>query len=98
MTTEEKKVPTAEQMAPLITKSIRDITTTITMNIDYDRPYTVLAAYAGAYSVCSYFEYKLNDLGLSPGAIQKAKEGAEKYVIDVISSDIGGFSIDKGEA
>jgi hypothetical protein len=98
VTTREKNVPTANELASLITRNIRDITTTITMNIDYDKPYTVLAAYAGAYSVTSYFEYKLTELGISPQAIQKAKEGAERYVIDVISSDLGGFSIDKGEA
>jgi len=93
---EIKKV--AQEMANLISKNIRDVTVALTMNIDYDKKHSILAAYAGCYSVASYFEFKLNSMGLPPAAIQKAKEQAEKYVIDVISGDLGGFPIDKGEA
>lgn len=98
MTQETEELKVARELASLITRNIRDVTTALTMNLDYNKPHTILAAFAGAYSVTSYFEYKLTKLGISPQAIQKAKDGAEKYVIDVISSDLGGFSIDKGEA
>jgi len=88
----------AAQMAGMIHKNIVDVTNALTVNIDYEKKHTVLSAYAGVYSVCSYFEYKLAKMGINPGAIQKAKEGAEKYVLDVISGDIGGFPTEKGEA
>lgn len=88
----------ASEMAALITRNIRDITNTITMNIDYEKKHTILAAYAGVYSVASYFEFKLGRMGIPTDAMQKAKEGAEKYVLDVISGDLGSFPIDKGEA
>lgn len=85
-------------MAALITKNIRDVTTAVTMNIDYQQPHTILAAFGAVYSVASYFEYKLSNFGLTPEAIQKAKDGAERYVLEVISGDLGNFPIDKGEA
>jgi hypothetical protein len=94
----EEDLKIVKNMAHLITKNIRDVTTALTMNINYDKPYTILAAYSAAYAVTSYFEYKLTKLGITPGAIQKAKESADKYVIDVISHDTGNFSIDKGDA
>lgn len=88
----------AEQMAKDINKNIRDVTTAVTMNINYEKRHTILSAFAGLYAVAGYFEYKLTKLGLTPQAIQKAKEGADKYVLDVISNDIGGFPINKGDA
>lgn len=98
MSEEQKVKELANEMAVLINKNIKDITATITLNIDYDRPHTVLSAFAGIYTVAEYFEFKLGELGITPGAIQKAKEGADKYVVDVISGDRGAFSVDKGEA
>jgi hypothetical protein len=98
MSEEQKIKQMATEMASLINKNIRDITTAITMNLDYKKPHTVLSAYAAVYCVSSYFEFKLTEMGLTPDAIQKAKEGADKYVVDIISGDLGAFSIDKGEA
>jgi hypothetical protein len=96
---DDKKIKElAVEMAQMINKNIRDVTAAVTMNIDYENKHTILASFAGLYAVCGYFEYKLSKLGLSPGAIQKAKDGADKYVLDVITSDLGGFSIDKGDA
>lgn len=98
MENEQEKRKLAEQLAKMISKNIKDVTTALTMNIDYDKKHTILAAYAGCYSVASYFEFKLGQLGLNPFAIQKAKEEADKYVLDVISGDLGNFPLDKGEA
>ena len=95
---EEKIKQMANEMATLINKNIRDVTTALTMNINYEKPHTVLSAFAGVYSVSAYFEFKLTQLGITPDAIQKAKDGADKYVVDVISGDLGAFSVDKGEA
>lgn len=88
----------AKEMAAMIHKNIRDVTTAVTMNIDYEKKHTILSAFAGLYAVSNYFEFKLTQLGLTPDAIQKAKDGADKYVVDVISGDLGSFTIDKGEA
>jgi hypothetical protein len=98
MTEEEKIKKIANEMASLLNKNIRDVTTAITVNINYEKPHSILAAFAALYSVESYFEFKLNQMGISPDAIEKAKEGADKYVTDVISGDLGAFSINKGEA
>lgn len=98
MSKEEETKQLAQQMAKDIHKNIRDVTTAVTMNIDYDKSHTILSAFAGLYAVAGYFEFKLTELGLAPAAIQKAKEGADKYVLDIISSDLGAFSADKGEA
>jgi ABC-type sugar transport system ATPase subunit len=96
---DEKEVKEmAKDIAVMIQKNIRDVTTAVTMNIDYEKKHTIIAAFAGLYAVSGYFEFKLTQLGLTPDAIQKAKDGADKYVIDVISGDLGGFSVDKGEA
>lgn len=98
MSEEQKIKETAKEMAVLINKNIKDVTNTITINIDYDKPHTILSAFAGVYTVAEYFEYKLGQMGITPAAIQKAKEGADKYVVDVISGDKGVFSVNKGEA
>lgn len=95
---EEELKEMAKEMASLMTRNIRDVTTAITMNIDYEKKHTVLAAYGALYAVCSYFEIKLNTFGITPDAIQKAKDGADKYVIDVVSAEKNTFPIDKGEA
>ena len=96
---EEKEVKEmAKEIAAMIHRNIRDVTTAVTMNIDYEKKHTIIAAFAGLYAVSGYFEFKLTELGLTPDAIQKAKDGADKYVIDVISGDLGGVSVDKGEA
>lgn len=95
---EEQIKEMAKEMAALMKRNIRDVTTAITMNIDYENKHTVIAAYGALYSVCSYFEIKLNSFGLTPDAIQKAKDGADKYVLDVISGELNAFPIDKGEA
>ena len=94
----EEILKIAKDMARLISKNIRDVTTSLTMNIDYDKKHTILAAYAACYSVTSYFDFKLNQLGIPLAAIQKAKEEADKYVLDVISGDLESFTLDKGEA
>lgn len=98
MSEEQKIKDMANDMAALINKNIKDVTATITLNIDYEKPHTILSAFAGVYTVAEYFEYKLGQFGITPGAIQKAKDGADKYVVDVISGDKGVFSLDKGEA
>jgi len=98
MTEEEEVKELAKEMATLLHKNIRDIVTAITLNIDYEKPHTILAAFAGLYSVETYFQFKLNQMGIPPDAIEKAKEGADRYVVDVISADLGGFSVGKGEA
>lgn len=95
---DKKAEKVAKQIAHLMTKNIRDVTTALTMNIDYDKQYTIVAAFGAVYSVAGYFEYKLNSLGVPPAVIQKAKEGADKYVLDVIAGDTNTFSIDKGDA
>jgi len=98
MTEEDKIKKIANEMASLISKNIRDVTTAITININYEKPHSILAAFAALYSVETYFQFKLNQMGISPDAVEKAKEEADKYVTSVISQDLGGFSIDRGEA
>jgi len=98
MTEEENLKKMANEMASLMNKNIRDVTTTITQNINYEKPHSVLAAFAALYSVESYFQFKLGQMGISQDAIQKAKDGADKYVTDVISTDLGAFPLNKGEA
>lgn len=93
-----KTLELAKEMAVLMTKNIRDVTTALTINIDYDKKHTIVAAFGAVYAVAGYFEYKLTTLGITPDAIQKAKDGADKYVLDVIAGDTNKFSLDKGEA
>jgi len=95
---DEDMMKLAKEMASLMNKNIRDVTTCLTMNLDYEKKHTIVAAFAAVYAVSGYFEYKLTTLGLTPDAIQKAKEGADKYILDVIAGDTNSFSIDKGEA
>lgn len=98
MNQDDKIKKMANEMATCLNKNIRDIVTTITVNIDYEKPHTILAAFAALYSVETYFQFKLNQMGIAPDAVEKAKEGADKYVADVISQDLGGFSVNRGEA
>ena len=98
MSEEQEIKKIANEMAALISKNIRDVTTALTMNIDYDKKHSILSAYAGCYSVASFFEFKLGQMGIPPAAIQKAKEEADRYVLDVISGDLGNFPLNKGEA
>lgn len=95
---DEKSLKMAKEIAELITKNIRDVTTALTMNIDYDKRHTIVAAFGAVYSVSQFFEYKLTTLGVTPAAIQEAKEGADKYVLDVIAGDSNNFAINKGDA
>lgn len=95
---DEKTMQTAKELASLMTRNIRDVTTALISNIDYEKKHTIIAAFGAVYAVAGYFEYKLTTLGITPDAIQKAKEGADKYVLDVIASDTNTFSLDKGEA
>ena len=88
----------AKEIASLMTKNIRDVTTALTMNLDYEKKHTIVAAFGAVYAVAGYFEYKLATLGIPTAAIQKAKDGADRYVLDVIAGDTNTFSIDKGEA
>lgn len=98
MNDDDKIKQTAKEMASFLNKNIRDIVAAVTVNIDYEKPHTILAAFGALYSVESYFEFKLNQMGITPDAVEKAKEGADRYVTDVISQDLGGFSVDRGEA
>lgn len=95
---DEKALKMAKEIAHLMTKNIRDVTTALTVNIDYDKEHTIVAAFGAVYSVSEYFEYKLATLGVTPAAIQEAKKGADKYVLDVIAGDSNNFSINKGDA
>jgi len=56
MSEEQKIKEMANEMASLINRNIRDVTTALTMNINYEKPHTVLSAFAGVYSVAAYFE------------------------------------------
>ena len=98
MTEEEEIKKIAKEMSTMLHKNIRDIVAAITLNIDYENSHTILAAFAGLYSVETYFQFKLNQMGIPPEAVEKAKEAADRYVVDVISADLGGFSVGKGEA
>lgn len=95
---DEKSLKMAKEMAHLMNKNIRDVTTALTMNIDYDKQHTIVAAFGAVYSVSEYFQYKLSTMGVTPAAIQNAKEGADKYVLDVIAGDTNSFPVNKGEA
>lgn len=88
----------ANEMAYLINKNIEEIVQTVVVNMDMQKKHTVLAAFAGVFTVSSYFEYKLAELNMPPAAIQKAKEKAEKYVVEVISRDLSAFPINGGKA
>jgi uncharacterized membrane protein len=88
----------AEQLARMINKNISAVMSSITGNIDLEKIETVLAAFAGVYTVSQYYEYKLNKLNIPILAIQKSKEAAEKYFLDVISADLNSFKIEKGDA
>lgn len=95
---DEETLKVAKELASLMTKNIRDVTTALTMNIDYEKKHSIVAAFGAVYAVAGYFEFKLAKMNITPDAIQKAKEGADKYVLDVIASDTNTFAIDKGEA
>jgi len=95
---EEEVQRIAAEMAHLINKNINEVVQTLSVNMDMKKKHTVLAAFAGVFAVSSYFEYKLTELSMPPAAVQKAKEKAEKYVVDVISQDLGAFPIDGGKA
>lgn len=95
---EEEIKRIANEMAYLINKNIEEIVQTVVVNMDMQKKHTVLAAFAGVFTVSSYFEYKLVEMKMPPAAIQKAKEKAEKYVVEVISQDLSAFPINGGKA
>lgn len=96
---DEEVTKMAEELARLINQNIQDITACIAKNIDHDKNHTVLAAFSGLYTVSQYFEMKLNKAYQIPAAaIDKSKQKAELYAIEVLADELGEFMIDEGEA
>lgn len=94
----EEVMKLASSMAKLINKNISAVTAVITENIEPEKIETVLSAFAGVYTVAQYYEYKLSKLNIPPQAVETAKEAAEKYILDIIATDLNSFKIEKGEA
>jgi len=96
---DEQVTKMAEELARLINKNIQEITACIAKNIDYEKNHTILAAFSGLYTVSQYFEMKLSKAYSIPAAaIEKSKQKAELYAIEVLADEHGEFMIDEGEA
>lgn len=88
----------ATEVAKLVNKNIQEITSVISNNIKDNEPHTFISGYAALHTVCIYYEYKMNRMGIPPKAIEKAKQSAEDYVLDVIADQMGTVAQEKGEA
>lgn len=98
MTEEDELMVLAAKIAALVNKNINEITNVIASNIEEDKPETLISGYAALHTVCSYYEYKMNKMGIPPAAVEKAKQSAENYVLDIIATELGTVAQNKGEA
>lgn len=98
MNEQDELMTLAAKIAQLVNKNINEITAVVANNIEEDKPETLIAGYAALHTVCSYYEYKMNKIGIPPKAVEKAKESAENYVLEVIATEMGTVAQNKGEA
>lgn len=88
----------AIKLAEMIQRAITDITEAVSHNIDEDDMYSKLAVYSALCTVTSYYDFKLRESGYTNAEIEITKEGAEKYVLSLISEELGLPSQKKGNA
>ena len=99
MTTFDKKEKEAAKiLADLISKNIQDITDAVVKNLGIDDEYSLIAAYSGLVSVMSYFDYRLRENGTTDFIINKAKIGAEDYLLGLIADELNLSPQKKGDA
>lgn len=99
MTKEDEELTRlATKIAALVNKNISEITEVIAKNILEEEPETLISGFAALHTVSSYYEYKMNKMGIPPLAIEKAKNSAENYVLDIIATELGTVAQNKGEA
>lgn len=98
MNNEDELTALAKEIASLVNKNISEITDVVSSNIQNDKPHTLISGFAALHTVAYYYEYKLNKMGVPPGAVEKAKTSAENYVLDVIADELGTVAQNKGEA
>ena len=82
----------------MIQRAITDITDAVSHNIDEENIYSKLAVYSALCTVTSYYDFKLRESGYTNSEIEITKEGAEKYVLSLISEELGVAPVKKGDA
>lgn len=83
---EEKALYVSE----MIQTNMTDLIKTIYANIDEDDIYSMLAAYSSLYTMTSYIEFKLRyDFNVENSLIETARAGAENYMVNMVSKELG---------
>jgi hypothetical protein len=95
---DDKEYEEAVRLADMIQRSIADISEAVSYNIDEQDSYSMLSAYSALLTVTSYFEYRLRKNGFLNSAIEGTKAGAEDYVLNMISEELGAVTQKKGNA
>lgn len=88
----------AMKIAEMIQRAITDITEAVSMNVDEEDSISKLAVYSALCTVTSYYDFKLRDSGFLNSEIETTKASAEKYVLSLISDELGTVPIKKGDA
>lgn len=88
----------AIKLAEMIQRAITDITDAVSHNIDEEDMYSKLAVYSALCTVTSYYDFKLRESGYTNSEIEITKEGAEKYVLSLISEELNLSPQKKGDA
>lgn len=95
---DDEKYEKAFKIAEMIQRAITDITEAVAQNIDEENAHSKLAVYSALCTVTSYFDFKLRDSGHTDSEIEITKNAAEKYVLSLISEEIGAVPLKKGDA
>lgn len=98
MSDNDELMKLAGKIATLVNKNINEITEVVSKNISNEAPETLIAGFAALHTVSAYYEYKMGKMGIPPLAIEKAKNSAENYVLEVIADELGTVAQEKGEA
>lgn len=86
------------ELSEKIQKCISDITEAVYYNIDDNDPQSLLTVYSSLLTVTGYFEFKLRNDNIDNEAIEITKNSAEKYVLSLISEELGSVQQKKGDA
>jgi hypothetical protein len=86
------------ELSERIQKCISDITEAVYYNLHDEDPQSVLLVYSSLLTVTGYFEFKLRNENVDNEAIEMTKSSAEKYLLSLISQELGSVQQKKGDA
>lgn len=82
----------------MIQRAIADITEAVSMNINEEDEMSKLVVYSALCTVSGYYDFKLRDSGYTNTELETTKASAEKYVLTLISEELGTTALKKGDA